>query len=164
MTAPSKTTKTELHPVAQADILRDYLISQNPAMGSEVEYLVTDNKSRLIAVEDHDHLKETLCQAGIHVTDEPLASIFEVKTKAHRSAASLIAEMTSLHQRFSSVVLQQKYIPVQIGYLGNLTLKQAIAARLPSERADGLLEHFIRSGQEMCARQPLMTTSVHISI
>lgn len=164
MAAPSKTAKNELDLVTQEDILRDYLITQNPAMGSEVEHIVTNDRSQLITVEDHDRLKETLHRAGIPVTDEPLASIFEVKTKAYQSAAPLIAEMASLHQRFSAAVRDQGYGPAQIGYLGHLTLAQAMAGRIPSERADGLLEHFIRNGQEMCARQPLMTTSVHISL
>ncbi|MGZ9107234.1 MAG: hypothetical protein ACXW4B_00230 [Micavibrio sp.] len=164
MTAPSKTAKNELDLVTQADILRDYLIVQNPAMGSEVEHIVTNDRSQLITVKDHDRLKDTLHQAGVPVSDEPLASIFEVKTKAHKSAAPLIAEMSRLNQKFLTAIQDEGYRPAQIGYLGNLTLKQAMESRIPSERADGLLEHFIRNGQGMCARQPLMTTSVHLSI
>jgi len=164
MAAPSKTAKNELDLVTQEDILRDYLITQNPAMGSEVEHIVTNDRSQLITVKDHDRLKDILHQAGVPVTDEPLASIFEVKTKAYKSAAKLIAEMSGLHQRFTAAIRGHGYHPVQTGYLGNLTLKQAMESRIPSERADGLLEHFIRNGQEMCARQPLMTTSVHLSI
>ncbi len=164
MADSSKTAKNKQTLVTRADILRDYLITQTPAMGSEVEYIVTDNRSRLIGVDDHDRLKDALHQAGIPVTDEPLASIFEVKTKAHQSASPMIAEMAALHRAFSAAIRDNGYRPAQIGYLGNLTLNQAMAGRIPSERADGLLEHFIRNGQDMCARQPLMTTSVHLSL
>lgn len=131
MAAPSKIAKNELALVTQEDILRDYLITQNPAMGSEVEHIVTNDRSQLITVKDHDRLKDALHRAGVPVTDEPLASIFEVKTKAHKSAAPLIAEMSRLHQKFSAAIRDQGYRPAQIGYLGNLTLKQAMESPHP---------------------------------
>ncbi len=160
----SKTAKDLNDLVLPADIRRDYQISQNPAMGSEVEHVVTTPQSNLIDVAAHDRLKDALAAAGVSVTDEPLASIFEVKTGAHRGAETMIAEMRKLHETFAACVRDEGYQPAQTGYLGHMTLKDAMDHRIPSERADGLLEHFIQNGRDICARQPLMTTSVHLSV
>lgn len=150
--------------VLPADIRRDYQIMQNPAMGSEVENVVTTPQSNLIDVATHDRLKDALASAGVPVSDEPLASIFEVKTGAHRNAEAMIGEMRKLNETFAACVRDEGYQPAKTGYLGHISLKDAMDHRIPSERADGLLEHFIQNGQDICARQPLMTTSVHLSV
>lgn len=163
-TAPSKTAKDLTDLVLPADIRRDYEIVQKPAMGSEVEYVVTTAQSNLIDVPAHDRLKDALAVAGVSVSDEPLASIFEVKTGAHQQAEAMIGEMRQLHETFAACVRDEGYQPAQTGYLGHVSLQDAMDHRIPSERADGLLEHFIQNGQDICARQPLMTTSVHLSV
>lgn len=160
----SKIAKDQNTLVTATDIYADYAITQNAAMGSEVEYLVATPDNRLISPALHDTLKSVLSEADIAVSDEPLASIFELKTGAHRAAAPLIAEMAQASHNFKTQIERAGFSVHQIGYLGNINLKDAMAARLPSERADGLLEHFIKTGHELCARQPLMTTSVHLSI
>lgn len=160
----SKIAKDQNTLVTAADIYADYAITQNAAMGSEVEYLVTTRTGNLIAPAAHDTIKNDLSAAGIAVSDEPLASIFELKTGAQTEAALMIAEMDDLSTAFNTRIQQSGFAVQQAGYLGHITLNDAMDARLPSERADGLLEHFIQNGQEMCARQPLMTTSVHLSL
>lgn len=160
----AKIAKDQNTLVTAADIYADYAITQSAAMGSEVEYLVTTKAGQLISPATHEVLKADFAAAGIAVSDEPLASIFELKTGAQTEAAAMIAEMDSLSADFNARVEQFGFTVQQAGYLGHMTLNDAMAARLPSERADGLLEHFIQNGQEMCARQPLMTTSVHLSL
>ena len=160
----TKTAKNQHEPVTITDILNGYCITQDPKIGSEVEHVVLHPDRSLITARAHRDLSTLLTRANIPHSAEPLASIFELKTRPHKSAAALIHDMTPLKNRFHTAVRAAGYCPVETGYLGHVTLDDAMHHRIPNERADGLLDHFIRNGHAICARQPLMTASVHISI
>lgn len=159
-----KVAKDERDLVTEEDIVRDYMVTQNVMIGSEIEHMVFTRNNGLITSAEHKTLKEKLYAAGVHTTDEPPACIFEVKSHPANNPETIIAEMTETNGLFEAVIVEAGYKPVRTGYIGHTDLADAIAHRMPFERSDGLIEHFMSSGNPMRARTPLMTSSVHVSI
>lgn len=160
----SKIAKNERDLVTEQDIVQDYMTTQTVAIGSEIEHMVFAVNDRLITPAEHETLKEKLLAAGVPTTDEPLASIFEVKSRPSQDPETIMAEMAAINGMFESCIRSEGYRPVRTGYIGHTDLPDAIAHRMPFERSNGLIEHFMNNGNPMHARLPLMTSSVHISI
>ncbi len=160
----SKTIKNDNRLIYEADILDSYVTGGSPLIGSEIEHFVLRPDGKLISPETRNALVSVLAKNDVKSSEEPLASIFELKSSPHRSGLVLMDEMSGKNQQFLDIIRKSGFMPVQKGYLGNITLPEAMACRIPSERADMLLEHFIENGHDLCARQPIMTASVHVSI
>lgn len=159
-----KVSKSNLNLVSEHDILEGYTLRQDCALGSEAEHVVLHPDQSLITKEEHMSLRDIFARSGLNITDEPLASIMEVKTSAFAEGADVITEMTDIKTRLFTAIRDRGYVPHEIGYLGEVTLDEAYAHRFDGERMKGLIENFRASGQEISARQPLMTASVHMSI
>lgn len=150
--------------MSKKDILKEYLIEQEPYIGSEIENVVLTRSRGLITPEQSAGLMSVFAAAGLSVVGEPLASLLEIKSSRHKLALDMIDEMSLRDDAFLKAAQGAGYAVEKTGFLGRFTLEEAIAHRAPNERFDSVMGYFLKNGEELAAHQPLMTSSVHISI